>query len=126
MFAEPFSISTKVLPLGDRFEQEHPSDVGMKWFPRHGDQFNVDAGNPGLNGEKFTYGSGPMMRMVVALKDGQVTGHNVIPGGQSGLTSSPFFADQAALWLGNKAHPLRFHVNEVVEGAVGREIYRPH
>jgi len=125
VFAEPFSISSSVLPLGDRFEQEHPNDVGMKWFPRHGDQFNVDAGNPGLNGETFTYGSGPMMRLVVSLKDGVVSGTNVIPGGQSGLTDSDYFADQAALWLGNQSHPLRFHVDEVVDGAVGREVYRP-
>ena len=126
MFAEPFSITTSVLPLGDEFDALYPGDADMKWFPRHGDQYNVDAGNPGYNGERFTYGSGPMMRMVVVLKDGQVTGRNVIPGGQSGLTDSPFFADQAALWLGNQGHPLRFHVQDVVEGAVGREIYRPN
>jgi len=125
MFAEPFSITTQVLPLGDTFEANHPEAGDLKWFPRHGDQFNVDAGNPGLNGERFTYGSGPMMRMVVSLKDGAVDGYNVIPGGQSGLTDSDYFADQAALWLGNKTNPLRFHVEDVVDGAVGREIYVP-
>ncbi len=125
MFAEPFSITTQVLPLGDAFELNHPEAGTLKWFPRHGDQFNVDAGNPGLNGERFTYGSGPMMRMVVSLKNGTVDGFNVIPGGQSGLTDSAYFADQAALWLGNQTNPLRFHVEDVVEGAVGRELYAP-
>ena len=66
------------------------------------------------------------MRMVIALHpDGRVAGQNIIPGGQSGLTDSPHFADQAALWLGNEALPLRFHLDEVVEGAIGREVYTP-
>src|SRR5262249_32685122 len=31
-------------------------------YPRHGDQFDVDASNPGLHGTTYTYGSGPSMR----------------------------------------------------------------
>ena len=65
------------------------------------------------------------MRMVVSLKDGRVTGQNIIPGGQSGLADDPHFADQAALWLGNETWPIRFHVEEVVEGAVAHEVYAP-
>ena len=65
------------------------------------------------------------MRMVFALKDGAVSGLNIIPGGQSGLADSPHFTDQAALWLGNQAYPARFHVDDVVAGAAGHEVYRP-
>jgi acyl-homoserine lactone acylase PvdQ len=58
------------------------------------------------------------------LKDGEVSGQNIIPGGQSGLTDSPFFSDQAELWLANEAYPIRFKVEDVVAGATGREVYR--
>ncbi len=74
----------------------------------------VDAANPGFSGTTFTYGSGPVMRMVVSMKGGVVQGRNIIPGGQSGIPSlpdgeaNPHFADQAALWLGNEAYPLRY------------------
>ena len=64
--------------------------------------------------------------MVIALyPDGRVAGQNIVPGGQSGLTDSPHFADQLRLWLGNQATPIRFHVDEIVDGAVGREAYVP-
>ncbi|MFP4599172.1 MAG: penicillin acylase family protein [Persicimonas sp.] len=48
-----------------------------------------------------------------------------MPGGQSALTDSPHFDDQAALWLGNDTLPMRFSVEQVVEGATGREVLAP-
>ena len=119
-----FSINTGRLPLADDIGPDDPRK-GLEWFPRGGDQWSVDAGNPGFSGTKYTYGSGPVMRMVIALKDGEVSGRNIIPGGQSGLTSSPHFVDQAEMWLGNQTVPLRFTPAQVAEGAVGREMYRP-
>lgn len=118
-----FSITTRTLPLSDAFESGDPR-ARLKWFPRPGDNFSVDASNPGFSGTRFTHGSGPVMRMVIALKEGQVSGLNVVPGGQSGLFTSDHFADQAGLWLGNQALPLRYHVRDVAQGAVGREVYR--
>ena len=56
------------------------------------------------------------MRMVVELAGEETTGLNVIPGGQSGLNTSPHFADQAELWLANEALPLRFSPASVLEG----------
>ena len=119
-----FSITTNRLPLAEDLDNDDPRS-GLKWFPRDGDQYAVDASNPGLSGTRFKYGSGPVMRMVVSLKDGEVSGQNVIPGGQSGLTDSEFFDDQAALWLGNNTYPMRFHLEDVLEGATGREVFRP-
>jgi acyl-homoserine lactone acylase PvdQ len=63
--------------------------------------------------------------MVFALGPDGVDGLNILPGGQSALTDSPFFADQAASWLGNEAWPLRFAVSEVTAGATGREVLMP-
>jgi penicillin amidase len=123
-FAALFAIDTEVLPLAPDIQPGDPR-ADLRWFPRPGDNWGVDAANPGFSGEDFTYVDGPIMRMVIALDGGEVRGQNIIPGGQSGLTDSPHFADQAALWLGNRTLPLRFGVAEVVAGATGREVYRP-
>ncbi len=122
--ADQFAISTEALPLADKLEKGDPRK-GLLWFPRWGDQYGVDAGNPGFSGTKFTYGSGPVFRMVISLQGDKVSGVNVIPGGESALVDSPHFADQAAKWLANEALPLRFHVDDVVAGATGREVYAP-
>jgi len=124
VFTRPFNIDTNKLPLAPNLPATDPR-FGLRWFPRPGDQWGVDAANPGLSGTSFTHGSGPVMRMIFSLKEGEVRGLNVVPGGQSGLTDSPFFTDQAALWLANDAYPIRFAVGDVVEGATKREVYRP-
>lgn len=123
-FTALFAIDTKVLPLAPSIPAGDPR-AGLRWFPRPGDNWGVDAGNPGFSGTTFTYTEGPVMRMVFALRGGQVSGVNIVPGGQSGLVDSPHFADQARLWLGNQTVPLRFALGDVVAGATGREVYRP-
>ncbi|MGM0578809.1 MAG: penicillin acylase family protein [Myxococcota bacterium] len=122
--ADLFSITTETLPLADDMQAEDPRR-DLKWFPRGGDNYTVDAASPGFGGTNFDYGSGPVMRMVIALDEDGVRGRNIVPGGQSGLTDSDHFADQAELWLGNQTIPLRFHVDQVVEGATGREVLEP-
>ena len=100
--------------------------TSLPGWPRPGDNFNVDAGHVGLWDEDYHYQQGPVFRMVISLSpEGRVTGQNVVPGGQSGIKDSPFYADQAMLWVGNQTLPFRFHLEDVVEGAVGREIYLP-
>jgi hypothetical protein len=121
---DAFSITTDTLPLAENLSQDDPR-AALKWFPRPGDNFAVDAANPGFSGERFTHGSGPVMRMVIALKDGEVFGQNIIPGGQSGLNNSPYFADQAALWLANDTVPFRYYPAQVAEGAIGRAFFVP-
>ncbi|MCB9545240.1 MAG: penicillin acylase family protein [Myxococcales bacterium] len=121
-----FGIEPSALPLAGGPLPEGDPRRGLKGFPRGGDNYAVDAADSDLRPRDFTYRNGPVKRMVIALHpDGRVSGQNIIPGGQSGLTDSPHFADQAALWLGNQAIPLRFHLDEVVEGAVGRHVYLP-
>lgn len=120
---DQFAITTKTWPLTKKFEPDDPR-IPLKWFPRGGDAFAVDAAG-GVGTDRWHYGSGPVFRMAIALKDGKVEGVNVIPGGQSARKDSKFFADQARLWLENKTWPLRFHVDQVVAGATGRERYTP-
>ena len=54
--------------------------------------------------------------------DGTVSGQNVLPGGQSGLTNDAHYADQVPYWLANEALPVHWTVDEVV--AAGVERYR--
>ncbi|MFO0659073.1 MAG: penicillin acylase family protein [Polyangiaceae bacterium] len=117
---DSLEINTSTLPLADGLKSDDPRS-DLRWFPRDGDNLNVDAANAGYNGEEFTYGSGPCMRMVISLKAGQVKAQNVTPGGQSALTDSAFFADQTKLWLGNQTRPMRWSLDDVIEGATGRE-----
>ena len=115
-----------LLDVPDAFLDPGRMRAGLTWFPRHGDQWGVDAANPGFSGRGFGYGSGPVMRMVIGfMPDGEVVGQNIVPGGQSGRPGSPFFGDQAALWLGNNALPLRYSVADMVAGARGREVLTP-
>ncbi len=120
-----FGITTDTLPLADNLTEDDPRSA-LKWFPRPGDNFAVDAGNPGFSGVQFSHGSGPVMRMIISLKDGEVSGQNIIPGGQSALNDSNFFADQVQLWLGNQTIPLRYTPEEVAEGGVWRELFIPN
>lgn len=120
-----FAVSTGNIPLSEEPLGSDDPRKGLRWFPRPGDNFGVDAANPGLSGTSFSHGSGPVMRMVIALKGGEVQGVNILPGGQSSLTGSDFFADQARRWLANETSPMRFSVDQVVAGAAGREIYVP-
>lgn len=115
-----FAITPRTLSLGNGFPRDLPG------FPRPGDHFAVDAANPTITRPDFFYSTGPAMRMVISLgADGRVTGQNVVPGGQSGITTSAYFADQARMWLGNEAIPLRFHVEDVAAGAIEREVLSP-
>lgn len=119
-----FSITTERIPLADGLDAADPR-ADLKWFPRPGDQWAVDAANPGFSGTDFTYGAGPAMRLVLALKGGEVKGEFILPGGQSGVTASPHFDDQARLWLGNETYPVHFAPADVAAAAIGREVYAP-
>lgn len=125
IIAQGFAITTNRLPL---MADLPDTDVraSLTWFPRPGDLFNVDAGHTSFSPDaSYFFGNGPVMRMVIRLEDGNITGRNIIPGGQSGLTASDYFDDQAERWLANETVPLRFHVADVVEGAIGRETFAP-
>ena len=139
---DAFSITPAVHPLADKLEKTDPRK-GLRGFPRGGDYGAVDAaapnavrgavyGDPGPTPapRDWTYSHGPIMRMVVALHGpdadnpvGRIDGRTILPGGQSSLNDSPFFADQVKLWLGNQTQPMRFSPKDVVAGATGREVY---
>ncbi len=115
-----FNITPRTLPLAETLEEGDPRR-GLPWFPRSGGEMTVDAANVGFDPrDSYWYGSGAQMRMVLHMSEAGVRGVNVIPGGQSGLTDSPHFADQAALWLGNEAIPVHFGPDAVLGAAEWR------
>lgn len=124
VLAEMFSITPEQIPLAESFDEDDPRG-GLRGFPRPGDNFVVDAANSGFSGQRFTFGSIPVFRMVVALRGDETTGRNVLPGGQSGRPDSPNYADQARLWLANETTPMRLSPRQVVEGATVREVFVP-
>ncbi|MFK7927131.1 MAG: penicillin acylase family protein [Myxococcota bacterium] len=122
--AEGFSITPKRVAVAEGLAPNDPRR-NLPGFPRHGDHLNVDAGNSGTNGQRFTYGAGPVFRFVVEMNPEQNQGENVLPGGNSGIADSENFDDQAKLWLGNQALPLHTSVEDVVGNAVTREAFVP-
>lgn len=121
---EGFSISPKRFDVAPGIAPNDPRR-NLPGFPRHGDHLNVDAGNSGTNGQRFTYGSGPVFRFAVEMNPDRTIGENVLPGGNSGISDSPHFDDQAKLWLGNDALPLHTTVEDVVGAATSRELFTP-
>ena len=86
---------------------------------------STDPDNPGFGTGDHTYGSGPVFRMVIALGPDGAEAVNMLPGGQSGLNDSPYFADQAAHWLANETWPLHTELDDVLGDAVRVERYSP-
>ncbi len=121
---ETFSITPDVLPIADDIDSSDPRH-NLPGFPRRGDNLGIDAGNSGTDTTSFDYGSGPVMRMVVALDPDGVRLRNILPGGQSGVTDSPYFADQAALWLANEALDVPLDPHGVASEAIGHEVISP-
>lgn len=123
LITDQFAITTERLPLMPSLPQGDPRR-GLTWFPRHGDQWGVDAANPGFGGD-FQSGSGPAYRLVLALEGGTVEGYFVLPGGESGIVDSPHFDDQLELWLGNDYLKIAFTPAEVGAAGLERETYVP-
>ena len=95
-------------------------------FPRHGDNFVVDACNYSLwNRENYSYSSGPQQRLVVEMRPDGPRVWNARPGGQSQDPSSPHFADDVEFWRKNQAPELFFREKDVVEHAEKRLRFVP-
>ena len=123
VFAD-MNITPDVLPLVDPEPGFGDPRRGLPGFPRPGDGGGIDAAG-GMRSTDFSYGSGPVMRMVVELDPAGMNGVNIIPSGQAADPDSPYFADQAELWLANEASPIRFYVDDVIASAIGRELLTP-
>lgn len=138
-----FAITPELHPLADAMTAKDPR-AKLPGFPRPGDYGAVDAAAPnairsahygpaaGGGAHDMSYSHGPIMRMVIALYGpdakhpvGRIAGRTILPGGQSALLDSPFFADQVRLWLGNQTQEMHFSPLDVVAHQQGHEVYEP-
>ena len=95
-------------------------------FPRHGDNYGVDASNYGLwDTTNFSYGSGPQQRVVVEMTPDGPNIWNARPGGQTIDPEDEHHADDAELWRKNEVAPLFFKEIDVVENAEERVRFVP-
>lgn len=122
-FTKPFNITPAIVPLAEGMASDDPRR-DLPGFPRPGDHLCIDALNSGTDGTSFDAGDASVNRTVIALGGEKgFEAYNIIPGGESGLTDSPNFADQARLWLGNQYLPLYLKVDDVVAHAERRETF---
>ena len=82
-------------------------------YPRHSDNFCVDAAHPGLFDRTFTFSGGPAIRHVFELTD-KITRRNALPGGQSEQPFDPNYRDEFALWAKNEAPPIASQLEDVL------------
>jgi penicillin amidase len=100
-------------------------------FPRHGDQYVVDASNFRTNREvgedlAFNYGSGPTQRFVVEMAPEGPRAQNALPGGAVWDSESPHHADQAEAWRRNEVYDIPFALDDVLAAAESRTLITPH
>lgn len=102
--------------------------AGLPGVATDGGLSTVDAASHGpraatLNG--FMFGSGPARRFVAEANRSHPRAVQVIPGGESGNLTGPFFADQLGLWLTDDYHEATIQQGEVERAAVSREDFAP-
>jgi penicillin amidase len=73
----------------------------------------------------FMFGSGPARRFVGEMQP-TIVAAEVLPGGNSGVLGSPYYADQLPLWLTNRYHPLAIPVAGAVAAAKSELDFAPH
>lgn len=106
-------------PLGGPFNLPGPNPYGftdlapgLPGVARPGGYEAVDASGHGVRAQGvngFMFGSGPARRFVGQMS-APIVASEIIPGGQSGVLGSPFYASQLARWLTNQYHPLTIGV----------------
>jgi penicillin amidase len=95
-------------------------------FPRHGDRGVVDASNFGLGTTTdYSYGSGPVQRLVVEMTPDRPMAVNALPGGESIDPDSPHHADEMEHWRINEAPPMNWTEDEVLAAHERRIVFSP-
>lgn len=116
----PFNI-----PQAAGFEDVGP---GLRGVGRAGGYEVVDASShnaraSSING--FMFGSGPSRRFVGEMTSAGVNAFQIIPGGQSGIIGSPFYANMLGRWLTNRYHPMLLTPAAVAADRLSEELFVP-
>ena len=75
----------------------------------------------------FTFGSGPNRRYVgvPGTAKGSIEGRTILPGGMSGVLTSPFYANLLGRWLTNDTYALRDKMGEVMQNLSSQQMFKP-
>lgn len=73
----------------------------------------------------FMFGGGPARRFVGEMTPAGVNGFEIIPGGESGVVSSPFYASMLGRWLTNRYHPMLLRPNQVEADRMSEQVFEP-
>jgi penicillin amidase len=75
----------------------------------------------------FMFGSGPNRRYVgvPGTAAGTIDGRTILPGGMSGVLTSPFYANLLGRWLTNDTYALRDNMGEVMQSLSSQQMFKP-
>jgi penicillin amidase len=90
----------------------------------------VDASSHGARASSsndFMFGSGPNRRYVgvPGTAKGSIEGRTSLPGGMSGVLTSPFYANLLGRWLTNDTYPLRDNMGEAMQNLSSQQMFKP-
>ena len=114
VFGAPFSIP----PAGGAFPPPLPNLPGI---PTDGGFETVDAATHNVRATSvngFMFGSGPNDRFVSNARHNGMRAVSALPGGTSGILSSPFYFNLLPGWLVNDAFPLLFTEDAIEENTL--------
>ncbi len=120
---EPFNIP----PAGGAFPPPFPDLPGI---PVDGGFEVVDASSHPAradSGNEFMFEDGPARRYVGQTRRGlrRIKAETSLPGGESGVLGSPFYANLLEQWLINDAYRVRQRVKDILTGLAQSEIFLP-
>jgi penicillin amidase len=119
----PFSIPNAQLGFA-------PSFADLPGLATDGGFGVVDASSHSAraaSSNEFMFGSGPNRRYVgvPGTAKGSIEGRTVLPGGMSGVLTSPLYANLLGRWLTNDTYPLRDNMGEVMQNLESQQMFVP-
>ena len=119
----PFSIPNAQLGFPASF-------AGLRGLAVDGGFGVVDASSHSVRAatlNAFMFGSGPNRRYVgvPGTAPGTIDAETALPGGMSGVLSSPFYANLLGRYLTNDTYPLRTDLGEVMQSIYNQQMFKP-
>jgi penicillin amidase len=119
----PFSIPNPQLGFP-------PSFANLPGLATDGGFGVVDASSHSARADSdnaFMFGSGPNRRYVgvPGTVPGSIDGETALPGGMSGVLTSPFYANLLGRWLTNDTYPLREDLGEIMRSLDSQQMFKP-
>jgi penicillin amidase len=113
------------IPTAGNFEDLSPTLPGLAV---DGGFETIDIGTfepLGASSGEYTFSRGAARRYVGELRRCGIESEQIIPGGQSGVIGSRFYANQLSSWLTNDYHRILFADEDIQSNQYSRIVYRP-